>query len=806
MKITRFASSAMREPFPSPPHPEQWVLRKLAPLQKERRIILRDPQRMIPEDSAPLRRWAGRFKFDLIFCTGNLQLRKWLAATPKAPRRLLVDRSRPAGGNRPGPPPLFYPDVAAATRPEARLLLTLRDYLADAAEDDRWPALADDRLWSALILEQPGRVLACHRRFRQTGAPAFSDADFHRIILSAVLDADLFAPPTAAGVRRLFIEAPDQLADVRPRLPAGADRLLTEWVESAPAPFSRMLQHDPRLIMRAFFLTLLLHRCGAGAPNRSFPPLGPCRDICVDLDGRRLASAARDLTTADPAAAAGDIRDLEEFLKAHPEDAGRLLADLMGDYPHRRAAKILKARPCSLFFRTAALSVLLADLTANGRPDFHKNLLIHLEKEAAAPEEDGDWDRLLTLYRRVDQTLTLVKKAHAAARRFSGTDTKKLTFGAFDAAWRRDGLCRLEYCLADLWRGFRLRQADCLPDALQWADRRRLFADAEARLLNMTRAAYRSLARINRRFQDLYLANYARWIREDGPPPVFTHQFIPRFLKPGWNGDGKKAYILIFDGMRWDAWQEFLVPVFAERFRVAEEAAGSAILPTETDLSRKAVSAGCLPEAFPASRENHLLEAGLKTHLNLQVKLEVQKEDRDQKAWIATHYASEELEVIIFNFTDAKLHHETSDLAFVYHQLVQSIVTQEISLLLKRIEPDAVVFVTSDHGFSQPPDQLVKIPLSCIRDPGDVKHLNARLTEPLPDEAGDKAVLFKAADLGIPVNVRKGKSFSYVAFPRPPHAFKRPGRRRRSEKYAHGGLSMAECLVPMVRLEPRREP
>ena len=92
-------------------------------------------------------------------------------------------------------------------------------------------------------------------------------------------------------------------------------------------------------------------------------------------------------------------------------------------------------------------------------------------------------------------------------------------------------------------------------------------------------------------------ADYVKWINQPDAPVIFTHQFVTRVLKTHWDAQsGQKAVILIFDGLRVDAWEELVRPVLEEKYDVVDELKGSAILPSETHLSRKAISAGCLPD------------------------------------------------------------------------------------------------------------------------------------------------------------------------------------------------------------------
>ena len=104
-------------------------------------------------------------------------------------------------------------------------------------------------------------------------------------------------------------------------------------------------------------------------------------------------------------------------------------------------------------------------------------------------------------------------------------------------------------------------------------------------------------------------------------------------LKSHWDSQsGQKAVVLIFDGLRVDAWEELVRPVLEEKYDVLDQLPGSAILPSETHLSRKAISAGCLPLGFVSTTENALLENALKTHLGLTVKFKVKSRMRRSSA------------------------------------------------------------------------------------------------------------------------------------------------------------------------------
>src|SRR5262249_39439438 len=147
----------------------------------------------------------------------------------------------------------------------------------------------------------------------------------------------------------------------------------------------------------------------------------------------------------------------------------------------------------------------------------------------------------------------------------------------------------------------------------------------------------KNLNLVNEKFQDLYRAKYAAWIKQADAPVTFTHQFVSRVMKTYWDyAGGQKAVVLIFDGLRTDAWEELVKPVLEEKYDTIHEIPASAILPTETHLSRKAISAGCLPSEFErvSTSENKLLEHGLKQHMGIDLKLQVIKEDDNVESGI----------------------------------------------------------------------------------------------------------------------------------------------------------------------------
>src|SRR5207248_1258597 len=110
--------------------------------------------------------------------------------------------------------------------------------------------------------------------------------------------------------------------------------------------------------------------------------------------------------------------------------------------------------------------------------------------------------------------------------------------------------------------------------------------------------------------------------------------FLSRVFLTHWKPDSKrKAVILIFDGLRVDAWEELLRDVFEERFEETAHFPGSALLPTETQLTRKTISAGCLPDKFTFGAENKLFLNWLRHNMpQLNVTFDVKVDDDSKDA------------------------------------------------------------------------------------------------------------------------------------------------------------------------------
>lgn len=790
---------------------EQWILNKIEPLKRDPLIVLRDPQRMVQAGARVVDGWAEDHGYTVLFCAGNLALREMYEAVrdEAEARVLVVDRSREGAQI-----PLFYPDLEARAGPRRQMTLSLRDFLIETSGDPHWPHLVNDRNLSRLILADLPDALDAYRHLRRVSDSRFSDTDLYKIVLGATLKINPFRQLSISEVRRLCIEQHRALDELNRLLPADVMAALRGTIASAPKPFCWLLDRDPDLVIRAFTLSAIMRQHGLEHQvllSNLDPALHDLREIDPDF----LDQALQDQLAADADRVLADVEEAEAFLLEDPERLAFLLHDRLQLDEPGRALAVLEQERLSPLIRGVALVSLLVDLIEQRQLDWHHQVLNLLDSQAEDPtgsvlalRRPGEqWIELEKAYRRAIEVYELSARLLKYLKKYKVTPAEKLDFAEFDRLWNEERLNRLDYYTSDLDR--RLRVGNILPAPLKslWPGLAGRWEGARAEFSRTVRAIEQVQNLLDTRFQELYRLHYAAWIKQPAAPVIFTHQFLPRLLKAHWDPQsGQKAVIMVFDGLRTDAWDELVRPVFEERFQIVASQPGSALIPTETQLSRKAISAGCLPGEFSSTNELQLLRTWLKRHLGLALKFEVVVDDDSLASGMTVRYVSDRLEYIIFNFTDKNLHHNPQDLAFIYNVTVREIIRQDVRSVLRELPDEVLIFITSDHGFTPVPEPTVTIPNKLVVNPHDVKYRNARTLALPGGEEAKKTIDFDLRGLGIPTDSlgQRGATVHHLLFPRPGLTFRRPRGPHRPDKYTHGGLSLAECLVPMVVMGPRQ--
>jgi len=265
------------------------------------------------------------------------------------------------------------------------------------------------------------------------------------------------------------------------------------------------------------------------------------------------------------------------------------------------------------------------------------------------------------------------------------------------------------------------------------------------------------------------------------------------------------TWIVVFDGMRYDSWERVVKPRLLERYSLDWERPYLSLLPSWTTIARTGLLAGKRPEGWRsyrgrvtlnqemlAARLFGLSEAERKRRLRFYSGMESDRTQRKLDRGKRFPY-----NVLVFNVSDDNLHATRGDLVAL-NRTVNSLLDGILETLDGLVQPDDTLIVTSDHGFVElEPNQSV-----IIRDdtrwqryieggPHPVHYRFIRGVERPASLADEEALTFEYP------NLRDGQ-FT-VAIGR--RWFAREGSRH-TDRYTHGGLSLAEMVVPGAVLRP----
>lgn len=294
-------------------------------------------------------------------------------------------------------------------------------------------------------------------------------------------------------------------------------------------------------------------------------------------------------------------------------------------------------------------------------------------------------------------------------------------------------------------------------------------------------------------------ADFTGWVetRYKFPPTALTEQTGAMKYPFQWLGEYLKqtppipVFVLVFDGMRWDGW-EALQPNFTQLFHNYEFMINPILqpIPTLTELCRSFLLGGAKPpihnhasiqEKFNLADIDFLMhQPGKNVSVNL-------------KSWLDS---TSPVKVVNFDLFDRRIHHSKLSLKMLYREVIAEF-EQDIIPVLEQIPQDAVILLCADHGFIQVTgkwfgnlkyDQQTELP---------VQH--RRFIPMQAVDADRKHFLFFSNDkLG-----RKEETGPGLAFLRTPKVFKlHPA--ESFTRYAHGGISLEEMVVPMVVFQPER--
>lgn len=329
----------------------------------------------------------------------------------------------------------------------------------------------------------------------------------------------------------------------------------------------------------------------------------------------------------------------------------------------------------------------------------------------------------------------------------------------------------------------------------------------------------------NTEFYKYISKNYSNWITgKNHDAPLFSHDVIMRKVAPHIE-KGLPTFLVVIDNLRLDQWKAFQ-PIITEAFRIVEEDLFYSILPTATQYARNALFAGMLPidiaKAYPNEWKNDDEEGGKNLFEDVFLEGNLKKLGLSGLKWQYTkitnnddgkifednvhNYLKNDLSVIVYNFVDMLSHARTE------MEVLKELAGDEVSYrsltvswfehsplyrALRKIADKGIqLIITTDHGTVR-----VQKPSKCVGDRHTTTNLRYKHGRNL--QYDDKDVLAfrdpKMAMLPTP-NVSSTFIFAkedvFLCYPNNYNHFVNYYR----NTFQHGGISLEEMIVPIVRL------
>ena len=823
-----------------------WLLAKLEPLKGRKRILVRDPLQLFNKAEGVIHSFAKVNSFTVIVAATNLVFRDLYEQAlddPGVKKILVLDRTpakRRKVQSTTQAPPLFYPDLLADTPEDVRIEVDLRQFLQETTSDPLWPPATNERQFARLIVDHLDGVLRAHQNLVAANPGRFTDYDFQTIVAYAALGIpeSAFRSHDTLDYWKIGLRghaALKELADLSPE----ATRLIKGELKKSPEPFCWFVDREPEQVIRAFYLSVILNQhfqqwsLLLANIDASLKPMSV-------IKAKVLKDAAPQLIALDGQQAQNDLEAVESSLTK--ENLQLVLVEQLKLTSVGVAVAAIEKEKFSPLFRSLALIVALDDLlTAKPDAAAHQRIAKVLYPEPRTVQHDlvdriptQCWSDLKEAYRLATEIQSLRQVLAKTLKSLSTvTQAQQLSLKFFLDAWNTQRLNRLEYFLAALTRliehGQLLPRSELeLPSTFGSA-----VHGLRTRIRTILDDVHRQLDQLNIRFQQLVTAKYPAWAKNDqgtlADAPILTSQFIARCLKPNWDAQTEKAVLFIFDGMRYDIWDELLKPMLLDRMEILHDLPGSSILPSETQLTRKAISAGLFPESFDKSTaEDRLLKPALAKEFGYTGDVKVVTPDGSGTGE-TVRYRAGNLDVFIFELCDKELHHiktkklpdgrevPTRPLSYVYEQNIKNIIDTEVMTVVRSLTAGTKVFVTADHGFGRVGRAPLWFEENSLNDREDCAYLNTWLRVPcnasfLPGKVLDNIIAFTPDQLRLPVKetvkVQKTgqtytKDYKAVVFPKVGYSFSRSGSHYNPDAYSHGGISIQELVIPMVVLRVR---
>lgn len=324
--------------------------------------------------------------------------------------------------------------------------------------------------------------------------------------------------------------------------------------------------------------------------------------------------------------------------------------------------------------------------------------------------------------------------------------------------------------------------------------------------------------------------NYLSWIKDTQKTPLMSHNILLKKVFPQLMQAEKPTILILIDNLRFDQWK-IIEPLITEYFRVLEEDSFFSILPTTTQYSRNAIFAGLMPldiqKKYPQYWKNDIDEGGknlyekellienVKRNIHKPLKVEYVKvlNNNDGKQLVdnIVNYLTNDLTCVVYNFVDLLSHARTEmdvikELASnenAYRNIVQLWFSNSPlwAAIKKLANKKCQIIITTDHGST-----FVTEPAKLLGDRETTSNLRYKHGRNMQYSDKDcfsakKPEEFMLTQPNVSSTYVFAKPEKYFCYPNNFNYFANMYR----NSFQHGGISLEEMIIPVIRLSPKNE-
>jgi hypothetical protein len=323
--------------------------------------------------------------------------------------------------------------------------------------------------------------------------------------------------------------------------------------------------------------------------------------------------------------------------------------------------------------------------------------------------------------------------------------------------------------------------------------------------------------------------NYRNWVEQNSRRPALSLEVVDKFVIPELQA-GRSVFFFVIDCLRLDQW--YMMEESLQEFFEISKSFYYSLLPTATPYSRNAIFSGSYPSdlelRFPDLWEKSEDDENSRNRYERQFldkllerrRILLKPEPKYLKILDAefgrgveqniASYVSSPLTSIVVNFVDM-LAHGRSDSSLLkeiapdesaYRSLTRSgFLHSSLFGMLRTLsrQPNVTIILTTDHGSIRA--------LRGTKVLGDREaSTNLRFKYGRNLKCEEKAAIyiknpleFKLPKRGVAANYIIAKEYYYFVYPTEYHKYLNQYR----DSFQHGGVSMEEMILPVVKLLPR---